>query len=62
MNFEKLTATLEKHISEKRKLKKALTNLIEDIETPSRLGLDKPVNKDWLSLWDAKQLLKELSS
>jgi hypothetical protein len=34
-----------------------IKNLIEDIDTPSRLGLDKPVNPDWTSYNEARDFL-----
>lgn len=39
---------------------KHLNNLIEDIETPSRLGLSDPVNPNWTSFKNAKQYLNQL--
>ena len=44
-----------------KKMRKCLDDLVQDIETPQRLGVGE-VNKDWDSLNKAKALLKELEN
>ena len=46
--------------AENEKLRDLLTRLVEDIETPSRLGFKAIPNPNWKTLNEANQALKEL--
>lgn len=44
-----------------KKLVECLKGLIDDLETPHRLGLGEPVNKHWTNYKKAKEALAEWS-
>ena len=58
-DYETLHRKLQKANEKIKDYEKVLKGLIEDIETPSRLGLEKPVNPRWAYLNRAKRLLEK---
>lgn len=64
MLYAKTIESCERQIqslkAEKEKLRKILSDLVEDIDTPYKLGLGRKPNPLWANLNKARQTLKEL--